>query len=192
MEINTPDPLPNLSREAQEALLRVARASIAAALRGEAYAPPEGLPPPCEQPGAAFVSLHAGGDLRGCIGMVRTLTPLASVVAHCARAAALEDPRFPPLGAEELARVDIEISVLGQTRPLPPGALPRPGVDGVVVSWSGRQGLLLPQVATEQGWDGKRLLEEACLKAGLEREAWAHGARAEIFQARVFSERSLT
>lgn len=187
MEIKKLDP-PALDPESEQLLLRMARDSIAAALSGEEYRTPAELPPELGEPGAAFVSLHLGGELRGCIGVVRPLEPLANAVAHCACAAALEDPRFPPLAPQELADVTIEISVLGAMRPLAPGEMPRPGVDGVVVAQGPRQGLLLPQVASEHGWNAARLLQETCLKAGLPADAWKFGAQVRVFQARVFSE----
>lgn len=192
MEIKVPESPPALSPDAERLLLKVARESIAAALRGEEYSPPEGLPAPLGEPGAVFVSLHLGADLRGCIGVTRPLPTLAGAVTQCARAAALEDPRFPPLGEEELGGSTIEISVLGGTRALAPGEMPRVGVDGLVVSKGPCHGLLLPQVAREHGWSPQRFLEEACRKAGLPRDAWKSGARVRAFQARVFSEGGAT
>jgi hypothetical protein len=190
-EIKTSSDAPQLGREAQALLLRVARDAIAAALCGQPRASPPEIPAPLNEPAACFVSLHQGGDLRGCIGVVKALRPLIDAVAHCARAAAFEDPRFEPLTKEDLAGIEIEISVLGGMRPLEEGELPRPGLDGVVISQGGREGLLLPQVATENGWDARRLMEETCRKAGLPRDSWLRGARASVFQARVFSERDL-
>jgi len=188
MEIKTPHDPPALDAEARAALLRLARAAICAGVRGEDWSRPRALLPPLNEPGAAFVSLHLEGDLRGCIGVLRPSPTLAEAVAHCARAAALEDPRFAPLAAHELARTLIEISVLGALRPLAAAELPRPGVDGVVVAREDRQGLLLPQVAVGRGWSAERFLEETCRKAGLPRDAWRRGALVSVFQAQVFSE----
>jgi len=192
MEIKAQAWTPDLRGEDQSLLLGVARASIAAALRGDAFVLPGDLPASLAQPRGTFVSLHLDGGLRGCIGVIQPRQPLAGCVAHCARAAALEDPRFLPLPAPDLRRVIIEISVLGAIRLLGAGEVPRPGVDGAIVSQGGRQALLLPQVATERGWSARRFLEETCNKAGLPRDAWERGAQVEVFRACVFSERILT
>ena len=192
MEIKASEEAPQLGRDAQSFLLRTAREAITAALRGVSYGPPRRAPAPLSDPGACFVSLHHGGELRGCIGVMRAQRPLADAVAHCAQAAAFEDPRFPPLTGEELAHLEIEISVLGVMRPLLPGEMPRPGVHGVVIAQGSLEGLLLPQVAVENGWSALQLMEETCRKAGLSRDAWRRGAQASVFLARVFSERELT
>ncbi len=135
------------------------------------------------------MSLHRGGRLRGCVGMVLPERPLAETVVACAADAATEDPRFDPLQAAELADVTIEISALD-----PPFRITDPsqvsiGMHGLLVTERRRRGLLLPQVAVEQGWDLPTFLEEACLKAGLPPDAWARGAIVEAFSAQVFSER---
>ena len=110
------------------------------------------------------------------------------VVAYCAMAAALDDPRFAPLGAAELDGVAIEISVLS---PLVEIALDRieTGKHGLLVTRGSQRGVLLPQVAEEFGWNAERFLEETCVKAGLERDAWKQpGTRLQAFTAEVFSE----
>lgn len=143
------------------------------------------------QPGGAFVTLHRRGRLRGCVGQLPSKDPLVEVVAHCAKSAALEDPRFRPVPAEELAEIEIELSVLS---PLEDVTLEHiaPGRHGLVVSRGGRRGVLLPQVATEFNWQATRFLEETCLKAGLEREAWKDPqTRVQAFTAEVFSEAAL-
>ncbi len=183
------DGAPSPLTEAEgRALLQTARATILAAL-GEA---------PAEIPGAAlpgldarhpvFVTLHVAGRLRGCIGTLAGTEPLRTAVADCARAAAFEDPRFAPLGAGELQDLTLEVSVLGPRRPLADPSALRLGEEGLVVTAGGRSGLLLPQVATEQGWDVAAFLEATCRKAGLPRTAWRDGARVERFAAQVFRE----
>jgi AmmeMemoRadiSam system protein A len=192
MEIKPPHAPPALDDEARGFLLRLARQAIEAALRGQSAAPTGALPAALSQPGAAFVSLHVAGELRGCIGLLHPLDSLAATVAHCARAAALEDPRFAPLAESDMERARIEISVLGAPRDLEPGSLPRIGEDGLVISQGGRQGLLLPQVATEHGWSVERFLAEACRKAGLPPDAWRRGARVQVFSALIVSEGGAT
>jgi AmmeMemoRadiSam system protein A len=192
MEIKPPHAPPELDAAARALLLRLARQAIAAALGGGSSGPAAAVPASLEQPGAAFVSLHVAGQLRGCIGQMHPFDSLARTVTHCARAAALEDPRFPALSPSEMERAVIEISVLGGLRDLEPGGLPRPGVDGVRISLGGRQGLLLPQVASEHGWSAERLLAETCRKAGLPPDAWRKGAKVQVFGALIFSDGGIT
>jgi AmmeMemoRadiSam system protein A len=172
-------------------LLRLARRAVEAAVRGGASpdAMSEGVGGALAAPGAAFVTLHLHGQLRGCIGtVVPSGEPLAQNVVAMARAAALEDPRFPPLRPEELPALDLEISVLG---PLLPVGDPHDivvGRDGLLVEEGFRRGLLLPQVPVEWGWDLETFLAQACAKAGLPPDAWRRQARVFRFEAEVFGE----
>jgi len=177
------------------ALLEVARRALKLAVeRGEFL---ENLPPDQEhdedlaQPAGAFVTLRSRGRLRGCIGQLPSGIPLIVVVAYCARAAALEDPRFDPVRPEELAEIDIEISVLSNPEDVTPEQI-EIGRHGLVVSKAGQRGLLLPQVAVQFGWDAKRFLEETCVKGGLDRNAWTESStRVQAFAAEIFTESML-
>jgi AmmeMemoRadiSam system protein A len=144
-----------------------------------------------QRPGRAFVTLRRGGELRGCIGHVASVRPLAEVVRRVTILAATEDPRFPPVSREEVAELRVEISVLSEPVRLgahDPASI-EPGRDGVLVRRGGRQGLLLPQVATEQRWDAATLLAAVCRKAGLPDEAWRRpDCELYVFQADVFGE----
>ena len=138
----------------------------------------------------AFVTLKRGGRLRGCIGTLECRGPLADEIARVAVSAALEDPRFEPLRASELDDLRIEVSVLGPLEtidPQDPAAIVI-GSHGLVVEQGRRRGLLLPQVATEWGWDREQFLAQTCVKAGLEPVAWRHGARVHRFTAIVFGD----
>lgn len=132
---------------------------------------------------AAFVTLLVGADLRGCMGLLEDALPVPDTVADAALKAATSDPRFRPVQAAELRSIHVEISVLGPFAVLAdPGAIV-PGLDGVVVESAGRAGLLLPEVAVDQGWDGRQLLEAACDKAWLPRDAWRDpGTRLHVFR----------
>src|SRR5207245_11432822 len=110
-------------------------------------------------------------ELRGCIGTLEPREPLVETVARMAVAAATQDLRFPPVTVEELPGLAVEISVLTPAEPIAPEQV-QPGIHGVVVRHAGRSGLLLPQVATDHGWDRQTFLEYTCLKPGLPREAW--------------------
>jgi uncharacterized protein len=179
-----------LSDAARAGLLALARGTLEAHFRGE---PPPRLASDRAEtfgdPRGLFVTLRRGGDLRGCIGTLAPTGDLTRVIAEYALRAAFEDPRFPPLRAEELADCEIEVSVLTAPQPLEkPGDL-EIGRDGLILELGGRRGLLLPQVATEWGFDRERFLAEVARKAGLLPEAWRDpAARVFTFRAEVFSE----
>ena len=139
----------------------------------------------------AFVTLRVGPELRGCLGHVAPDRPLADLIPGLAVAAAQEDPRFSPVSREELDDVTIEISVLTTARPVDarePSAIVV-GRDGLIVERGRARGLLLPQVASEQGWGPAAFLAATCQKAGLEPGAWRKpGTRVLAFQADTFEE----
>ena len=178
-----------ISPDERAALLRFARETIAAHLAGRRRPAPPALSAPLEHSGA-FVTLHAGGELRGCIGFPGARGPLGEVVGECAIASATEDPRFPPVRPEELPALHLEISVLTPIRPVEDLTGIVVGRDGLIAQDGFRRGLLLPQVATEQGWNRETFLSHTCLKAGLRPDAWRTGAAISSFQAEVFSEES--
>jgi AmmeMemoRadiSam system protein A len=180
-----------LSREHHQQLLRIARESIQAALAGRrAPVDPSTLDPELNQPSGAFVTLHgADGDLRGCIGSIQAIEPLSQAVASNAYNAAFRDPRFYPVRPDELPELDIEISVMSPIELVTDVNAIEVGRDGLIISRGGRAGLLLPQVATEQGWDRETFLSQTCVKAGLPSDAWrSPGCRIEKFSAEVFGE----
>lgn len=176
-----------LSDAERRELLTIARAAITARVTAQAYGAPrvEGALARCA---GAFVTLRQGALLRGCIGYTERDRPLGDVVARCATAAATEDPRFPPVTAAELAGLALEVSVLGPIEPVADLEEIEVGHHGLVVEEGARRGLLLPQVATEWGWDRETFLAQACVKAGLRPDAWNTGACVYRFQAEVFGE----
>jgi AmmeMemoRadiSam system protein A len=153
-----------------------------------AAAAPAPTDPALTAPGAAFVTLTRARSLRGCIGYIRAIQPLAECVAHCAVAAATGDPRFPPVTAEELPHLALEISVLSPLVPIQDPTQVQVGVHGLYISRGGRHGLLLPQVATEYGWDRETFLRQTCRKAGLPDDAWRHGAEIQVFTVDHFTD----
>ncbi len=170
------------------ALLSIARAAIRAHLE---LGPPPALPRSgaLATPRGAFVTLRRGGELRGCIGRFEPEGSLASTVAAMAVAAATEDPRFPPVGPEEVDDLDVHVSALAPRVPLPDPAGLRVGVHGIVVRRGWHRGVLLPVVAVEHGWDAPTFLKHACLKAGLPADAWRDpGTTLETFEAEEFGE----
>ena len=117
--------------------------------------------------------------------------PVASLyraVVETARAAAFEDMRFRPLAFEELAELEVSLSVLSPLRPIAAEQIEL-GRHGLLISGDGRRGLLLPQVPIEHRWDRVTFLEQVSLKAGLPRNAWQTGAAIEAFTAEVFGGR---
>jgi len=171
-------------------LLRIARDSIAATLQQRIPDPAGGEPfaGRLAAPGAAFVSLHHGERLRGCIGTIDAERPLHATVAHAARSAAFADPRFPPLTANELGTVCIEISRLS---PLLPATIEdiRVGVHGVCLCHHDQRAVFLPQVALRFNWDAATLLSELCFKACIPGDAWQQpDTQLLVFEADVFSD----
>ncbi|MGH9460433.1 MAG: AmmeMemoRadiSam system protein A [Vicinamibacteria bacterium] len=177
-----------LTRSQREELLRIARQTIESLLGGSevSYVVRD---PALEKPGAAFVTLTRQGILRGCVGYSDPLFPLHQTVSRCARSAATDDHRFPPVQPHELPDLRISISVLSVLRKLESPEDVLIGRDGLQVVGAGRRGLLLPQVATEQGWDRERFLDGVCHKAGLPSGAW-RGGQVEVFafEAEIFLE----
>jgi AmmeMemoRadiSam system protein A len=105
-----------------------------------------------------------------------------------AEAAAFQDPRFPPVSSQELGQLDYEISVLTPLRRIKDVEEIQVGIHGIYLKRGGSSGLLLPQVATEWGWDRTTFLEHTCTKAGLPEDAWKdRKTEIYIFSADVFS-----
>lgn len=176
----------------QQLLLSIARDAIACELAGETRSTRPDLPPTLTRMGAAFVTLHLHGELRGCIGSIIAVEPLDRAVASAAVSAAFRDPRFAPLTAAEFAEIGIDISVISPMVRVDDVSEIEVGRDGLMVTFGSRRGLLLPQVATEYGWDRQTFLEQTCRKAGLAQSAWRDpGCRIEKFTAQVFSSKSL-
>jgi len=174
--------------EQHQYLLSLARTAISAALDGKALLLPRGVEAIYMQSLGAFVTLTRDGALRGCIGYPEPVYPLYEAIMRGAVAAALEDPRFPPVRAVEFTSLRVEISVLSPLTPIAPDAVVV-GTHGLVIEKGGRRGLLLPQVPLEYGWSREEFLAYTCRKAGLSSDAW-HTPEAHLFgfTAEVFHE----
>lgn len=199
-----PDPLldpprpPALTGPEREAIGERVAAALQAAARGDP-APETSEEAPALRSGVlgarhgVFVTLRAGDELRGCIGVLRPDQPLWVAVGSAARSAATRDPRFPPICPAELAELGVEISVLSSMVELsaPPERIARNlrvGVHGLHLELGGRRGLLLPQVATQFDLDAETFLEWTARKAGLEPGEWrAPEARISVFTVARFS-----
>ena len=167
-------------------LLALARAAFEAQVRGEA-APnvPEHLNLPAS---GLFVTVYCHGELRGCLGTLESREPLGDAVVRLAGDVSHLDYRFRPVSASELPAVSLDLSVLTPVQRVEDPSTIDVGRDGLIVEQGRRKGLLLPQVATEHGWDRTTFLQHTCIKAGLPADAWQHGAGILKFQAEVFGE----
>ena len=179
-----------LSQEERALLLRLVHQAIEGELRGERATAGKAPTPHLNELRGAFVTLHHGGQLRGCVGFVQPTRGLYQTIAEAALNAAFHDPRFLPLSEEEAPGLEAEISVLSPLKPITAEEV-LVGRHGLVVSRGSQRGLLLPQVAVENEWDATTFLEQTCLKAGLPADAWKRGATLQAFTAEVFGEGAL-
>ena len=180
--------MPFLSEADRRSLLDLARRAIVEAVslrkpvesipRNEVFAEKRGV----------FVTLTLRGRLRGCIGIVEAFEPLGESIARCAASAALHDPRFSPVRADELQEIEIELSLLSPPEPILPEGI-EIGKHGLLISQGSRRGLLLPQVAAEHKFSREQFLDETCRKAGLDAQAWQEPeTQISGFFCEVFSE----
>lgn len=184
----TPEP-GTLSPEERAELLRLARETITTYLQEGRIPPYQTANPHFLRPGGAFVTLRKNGNLRGCIGHMVSEEPIYQTVQQMAVAAATQDPRFPPVRPSEMEEITVEISLLSPLEPVTDTSRIVVGQHGLLIRRGWYQGVLLPQVAPEQGWDRQQFLEGVCYKAGLPRNAWQDPA-SELywFTAEVFGE----
>jgi hypothetical protein len=168
-----------LTDDDRQHLLTIARESIGAQLRNRTYEPParENL----EVRRGVFVTIKLDGQLRGCIGLIKARQPIYEAVAEMAVAAAFEDPRFPQLTEDEYERLEYEISVLSRLERLHDFGDIKVGRDGLMIKLDMHSGLLLPQVATDYGWNSTEFLEQTCLKAGLPKNSY-RDKHAEVYR----------
>jgi AmmeMemoRadiSam system protein B/AmmeMemoRadiSam system protein A len=187
-----PPPGSDLSMEDKIFLLTLARAVITAKCAGEEAAVEPSESPVMKELRGGFVTLKKEGQLRGCIGYIEAIKPLAVTIEEMAQAAAFNDYRFSPVEAAEVPDLEIEISVLSPITAIDDPETISVGRHGIIITRGPNRGLLLPQVATEWNWDRETFLEQTCVKAGLPRDAWKQGGtKIEVFSAEVFSEREL-
>jgi len=176
----------SLSQDEKKELIRLARQSVQEAVGSGSVLNYEPNMSNLKVFKGVFVTLTKKGALRGCIGFIEPIYPLCQAVIQAAYYAALEDRRFGPVTANELKDLEVEVSVLSPLTRITQTGLIQVGKHGLVIARDGRKGLLLPQVAVENGWTRDEFLEEACLKAGLPGGAWKKGAEIHTFEALVF------
>ncbi len=181
----------SLTKEEKRKLLNLVRQSIGIFINsGGTYSPDKGdFPGRLSEKLGAFVTLHLGVHLRGCIGIFTSDKPLYQTVSGMALAAAFDDPRFPPLSKAELDKVDIEISVLSPLKKIDSIDQFEIGVHGIYMTKGRRSGPFLPQVAHETGWTKEEFLGHCSRdKAGLGWDGWKE-ADLYIYSALVFGEK---
>jgi AmmeMemoRadiSam system protein A len=176
-----------LSSSDKKALLRFARQTLERLFSTSTVPLPRDFNPLLNMKRGAFVTLNKNGELRGCVGSMTEDRPLSAVVGAMALQAAFNDRRFDPLTEQELSQVEIEISVLTPYKQINSADDIVLGRDGVIIKKGEKQGVFLPQVATETGWSKEVFLDQLCYKAGLQAGDWK-SAQLFTFQADVFSE----
>jgi AmmeMemoRadiSam system protein A len=178
-----------LTEEDGRVLIETARQAIASRLSQKAGCYTAPITPALMVPCGAFVTLKLEGCLRGCIGRISSTRSLLQTVKEVAISSAFEDPRFPPVTKSEWPSIRVEVSVLSPMKRVADPQAVCVGTHGVMIRSGFNSGLLLPQVATEQGWDREMFLSNACRKAGLSPEAWRNpSTEIEVFSAMVFEQ----
>lgn len=178
-----------LTAKERKELLKIARDTIVSHVSAVPVTEVEPSSPALAAENGCFVTIKQNGQLRGCIGNFVSDKPLCRLVQEMAVSAATRDPRFYPMKAPDLQNFDLEISVLSPLRRIDSVEEIQVGIHGIYIIKNSYRGVLLPQVATEYGWDRESFLKHTCLKAGLPEDAWQKGCDIYIFSAQVFSER---
>ena len=171
----------SFSDEEKDQLFTLARKAVESKLFGNniQQVPDEKILPKLKGNYGVFVTLKINGDLRGCIGRFISNDPLYQLVKASALSSAFEDPRFHPLSKEEYPRTAFEITVLGPLRKIKDISEIKLGKHGILIKKDFRQGTMLPQVATENGWSVEEFLGYTSRdKAGL---GWYGWKDAEIY-----------
>lgn len=177
-----------LSKEDKLLLLNIARETIESYVRTRKIPAFDAQSPALLEERGAFVTVNKKGELRGCIGVFTSDKPLYLTVADMAVSAAAQDSRFTPLVASELSHISIEISCLSPMKKIKDISEIEVGRHGLYIAKGYCRGVLLPQVATEYGWNRKQFLEHTCLKAGLTPDSWKQGVDIYTFEAEVLGE----
>ena len=182
-----------LSKEEQKLLLKLARETITGHLTGrlnkDALVNGLKLTEKLQEKRGVFVTIKKHGELRGCIGYIQGIAPLYQAVIENAISASTKDYRFPPMTAAETNGVKLEISVMTPLMKIHSADEVQVGKHGLCITYAGRHGVLLPQVATESRWNRDEFLSAVCKKAGLPADTW-NTAEPElwVFSAQVFGE----
>ncbi len=183
----------DLTQEEKTRLLKIARTTIVHQLTGkgsiDTLMKSISLTERMKETRGVFVTIKKHGDLRGCIGYIHGVVPLYQAVIDNAISAATRDPRFDPMTASEIDEVKLEISVMTPLTKISRIEEIKVGVHGLYIEYGKRRGILLPQVATENGWNRDQFLDAVCRKAGLPVDTWKiANPTIWIYSAQVFGE----
>jgi AmmeMemoRadiSam system protein B/AmmeMemoRadiSam system protein A len=181
-----PTPPFSLSPEEKTRLLQIARSTLDKFVQDNEIFHPQTENPNFLGLKGAFVTLKKSGRLRGCIGFIEPVLPLYQTIVQATIYAASRDARFPPVASSELRDIELEISVLTPLNKIDDPKEVEVGRHGLLIAKGTRRGLLLPQVPVENHWSRQTFLQQACLKAGLSKDAWKSGAEIYTFEAIVF------
>ena len=177
-----------LTKKEQKELLKIAREAIVSHVSGGAAPSLETVSKGLNLKTGCFVTIKQHGQLRGCIGNFVSDQPLYRLVQEMAISAATRDPRFYPMKQQDLDDFELDISVLSPLELAASVDEIEVGRHGIYIVKGSYRGVLLPQVATEYGWDRETFLKHTCLKAGLPENAWQKECQIFIFSAQVFGE----
>jgi uncharacterized protein len=178
----------NISRKEKKLLLEIARNAIVSHYENSVIPAREETEPLLQEKRGCFVCIKINGKLRGCIGSFVSDQPLYQLVREMAVSAATRDPRFYPMSKQELGESNLEISILTSLQKVSAIDEIVPGKHGLYIEKNTARGVLLPQVASEYGWDRETFLCQTSIKAGMQADAWKEGAGIYIFGAEVFNE----
>ena len=163
-----------LSKTEASVLLKIARQAITQQIMNDSYNPEPREEKALNSHSGCFVTIKQNGQLRGCIGNFQSQQPLFKEVATMAVAAASQDPRFPPMKRKDLDNFNLEITILSPLEKIDNTDQIEVGTHGIYIIKGFNRGVLLPQVATEYGWDRETFLRQTCVKAGLAENSWQH------------------
>lgn len=186
----------NLTKIEKIKLLELSRKTLQSVVREKivpAFSADElGFSPKFGESNGVFVTLKSRGALRGCIGNIFPYQTLCDSVIRNTVNSAFYDNRFIPVTINELANIEIEISVLSKIREIPGYKGFEPGRHGVIINMDKASAVFLPQVAVEQNWNREETLSHLCVKAGLPKDAWKDSdMKFSVFTADVFNEEEL-
>lgn len=178
-----------LTKREQAQLLKIARDTVVEYVTGGNVPAIETASAGLNLQSGCFVTIKQKGQLRGCIGNFISDQPLYKLVQEMAVSAATRDPRFYPMKSHDLDNFEIDISVLSPLERISSIDQIQVGTHGIYIVKGSYRGVLLPQVATEYGWNRDQFLRHTCIKAGLPEDAWSGDCDIYIFSAQVFGEK---
>ncbi|MFA7403401.1 MAG: AmmeMemoRadiSam system protein A [Pelobacteraceae bacterium] len=177
-----------LTKKEQRELLKIARQTIVDYVTNHKVPVVVTTAPGLNLHSGCFVTVKQKGELRGCIGNFVSDQPLYQLVQEMAVSASTRDPRFYPMKVDDLADFSLDISVLSPLEKAASVEEIQVGKHGIYIIKGSYRGVLLPQVATEYGWNRDQFLRHTCIKAGLPEDAWQGDCDIYIFSAQVFGD----